>query len=449
MSSRFPTTLRGRLTLVLAIGSLVLVTVLIGAFNVVLRSQIRTDLNTRLKERASAALANVEVHSGRVVVREAPGDEAIDQQVWVFANGRLVEAPREPAQATVAARAAARTPGTFSDASALNLRLYSTPLRQGRQTIGAVVAATSLAAYRATARRALVASLVLGLLIVAGVLAAVRLAITAALRPVDRMTAEAATWSVEDLDHRFADAGTGDELARLGSTFNDLLGRLAASFRHEQRFSAEVSHELRTPLAKLIIECELALRRERSPGEYRHALESIVGDARQMQNVIETLLAVARSEIDPRSGTADASQVAASVVASLSAPEAPAIDLEVHADHGPLRVGVDAELAQRVLAPVLANALRFAVRRAAVEVSGEDSIVRFVIRDDGPGVAADERDAIFLPGYRGSAHEGGERGAGTGLGLALARRLAQAADGDVRCVESASGGAFVVSLPAA
>jgi signal transduction histidine kinase len=361
----------------------------------------------------------------------------------------MIEAPKEPASATAAARTAARSPGSFADVPGLNLRLYSTPLRDGRRTIGAVVAGASMTAYDATARRALVASVVLGLIIVAGILAVVRLALAAALRPVDRMTAEAAAWSVEDLDHRFADAGTGDELSRLGSTFNDLLGRLAASFRHEQRFSAEVSHELRTPLAKLIIECELALRRDRTPDQYRHALESIVGDARQMQNVIETLLAVARSEIDPRSGTADASEIAASVVASLSAPETPDIDLRVHAGRGPLRVGVDAELAERVLAPVLANALRFATRRAVVDVSAEDAIVRFVVSDDGPGVAPSERESIFLPGYRGAAQGEGARGAGTGLGLALARRLARAADGDVRCVESADGGAFVVSLPAA
>jgi two-component system sensor histidine kinase TrcS len=72
----------------------------------------------------------------------------------------------------------------------------------------------------------------------------------------------------------------------------------------------------------------------------------------------------------------------------------------------------------------------------------------FVIRDDGPGVPPGERDSIFLPGYRGAQGDS-KRSAGTGLGLALARRLAQAADGDVRCVESTSGGAFVVSLPAA
>jgi len=447
---RFPTSLRSRLTLVLATGSILLVAVLIGGFNVVLRNQIDSDLKTRLRDRSSAALANVVVKNGKVTVREAPGDQAIDQQVWVFAHDRLVEAPREPPSATAGARLAAAKPRQFRDVDPLDLRLYGQPLTSQGRTIGAVVAGASLAPYEATARRALVASIVLGFLIVAGVLAAVRLAINAALHPVDRMTAEAANWSVYDLDHRFADSGTHDELARLGLTFNDLLGRLAASFRHEQRVSAEVSHELRTPLAKLIIESELALRRERTSAEYRAALGSIVSDARQMQGVVETLLAVARSEIDPRSGTSDAASVAVSVAEFLEPSELTDDELELEPAARPLRLGVDAELAERVLAPVVANALRFARSHAAIQMRRADSTVQFVVRDDGPGVPTAEHEMIFAPGYRSpSSERNGNGQTGTGLGLALARRLARAADGDVTCEQDAAGTAFVVSLPAA
>jgi signal transduction histidine kinase len=103
-----------------------------------------------------------------------------------------------------------------------------------------------------------------------------------------------------------------------------------------------------------------------------------------------------------------------------------------------------------VLAPVVANALRFADRRAAIQLRGVDSRVEFVVRDDGPGVPASERELIFTPGYRGHDSSSDTNGhAGTGLGLALARRLARAADGDVVCEEDARGAAFVVSLPAA
>src|SRR4029079_11873122 len=124
-------------------------------------------------------------------------------------------ARRAPPQATAAARASAANPGHFKDLSALDLRLYSKPLRHHGTAVGAVVAGASVSPYEATARRALVASIVLGLLIVAAMVAAGRVAVGAALRPVGRMTAEAAAWSVDDLDQRFADPGTHDEIARL------------------------------------------------------------------------------------------------------------------------------------------------------------------------------------------------------------------------------------------
>jgi two-component system, OmpR family, sensor kinase len=449
MTSRLPRTLRGRLTVVLVTGSLILLVALIGGFNLVLRRQIHDDIDSRLKERASAALSTVVVRNGTPAVREAPGDQAIDQDVWVFAGGRVIDAPAEPAAAHAAAAQLAQRPGHFRDVPDLDLRLYAQPVRHDGSQIGTVVTGASLGPYETTAQRALVASIVLGVLTLAGVLVAVRLAITASLRPVDRMTAEAAAWSIEDLDHRFAETDPSDELSRLAATFNDLLGRLAASFRHEQRFSAEVSHELRTPLAKLIIESELALRRERTAPEYRAALQSVIDDAVQMQRVVETLLGVARAEIDPRSGTADAGEVAASVVDSLNAVRSNGVEVDVDQPARPLRLGVDAELAERVLAPVVANALQFAEHRASIALRQADSAIQFVVVDDGPGVAPDQREAIFTPGYRGRQERRGEGGAGVGLGLALSRRLARAAGGDVVCNGDSAAGAFVISLPSA
>ena len=102
---------------------------------------------------------------------------------------------------------------------------------------------------------------------------AARWLLAAALRPVTRMTRQAATWSERDLDRRFELGEPRDELTELAATLDGLLDRLAASLRHEQRFSAELSHELRTPLSRVLAETELALRRERAPEEYRDTLE--------------------------------------------------------------------------------------------------------------------------------------------------------------------------------
>ena len=110
------------------------------------------------------------------------------------------------------------------------------------------------------------------------------------------MTAEAATWSESDLDHRFNVGEPHDELTRLASTFDHMLDRLATSLRREQRFSAELSHELRTPLAAISAEAELALARKRQGDEYRAALDVISSRAKQLERTLEALLAAARAE---------------------------------------------------------------------------------------------------------------------------------------------------------
>jgi signal transduction histidine kinase len=112
-----------------------------------------------------------------------------------------------------------------------------------------------------------------------------------------------------------------------------------------------------------------------------------------------------------------------------------------------VRVGVDPDLAERILSPLLDNACRYARGQVTLSLERSDGVVLFSVDDDGPGVAPDEADAIFEPAARGEA--GRQSGPSAGLGLALARRLARSASGDVEVEPSAGGGRFVVRLPAA
>jgi signal transduction histidine kinase len=108
-------------------------------------------------------------------------------------------------------------------------------------------------------------------------------------------------------------------------------------------------------------------------------------------------------------------------------------------------VGVDAALLERLLAPLAENAARYA--RSRVEIGGTRGGGAFclLVADDGPGVPAGDRDRVFDPGYRGQPDDGHP---GAGLGLALARRLAEAAGGRV-AVADGPGGRFAVELPLA
>jgi signal transduction histidine kinase len=263
------------------------------------------------------------------------------------------------------------------------------------------------------------------------------------------MTAQAERWSVIDVGRRFHLGPPRDELTQLAATLDGLLDRVAASLRHEQRFSAELSHELRTPLANVIAEAQFGLRHARTASEYRAGYEQMLASAQQMRRTLDTLVAAARIESQPVRGTGDAATAAQAAAGGCMAVAAErGVEIEVCPPATPLRVGVDTDVAERVLAPLIENGCRYGEHAVAVTIERGNGGVIFTVVDDGPGLAAHERETIFEPGRRGAAKPDGHAD-GAGLGLALARRLARAAGGDVATEPSDTGARFIVQLPAA
>ena len=166
--------------------------------------------------------------------------------------------------------------------------------------------------YQDTERTAFVGALILAALLLAAVAVLSRWMLGRALEPVSRMTADAAAWRASDLDRRFDLGEPYDELTRLAATLDDLLEQIAASLRHEQRFTAELSHELRTPLARISGEAELMLRRERAADEYREALGSIQRSADTMARTVEALVGAAQQEAGLTRTTSDVRDVVVS-----------------------------------------------------------------------------------------------------------------------------------------
>jgi signal transduction histidine kinase len=415
-------------------------------FNVLFEHTSARDADTLLRTRADSERALLQVRHGRLVVADTNDDPLGDSNVWIFAGRRVVEAPPGNPAVAAAAHALAGGPARFRNVHGTDTRLFASPVVLGGRRLGTIVTGLSLAPYEQTRKTALTGSLALALLLLAVVGVAVYLLLRSALRPVARMTEHAAAWSEHDLDRRFGLGEPYDELTRLAATLDALLDRIAASLRHERRFSAELSHELRTPLAKLITEAELALRREREPVAYRDALELILRNAQQLARTVETLVAAAQQELGLR-GTSDSYTAASEIVeACTHVASENGVALTLERPPRPLRVGVDEEVVERILQPVVENACRYGTTRAQVSITRDGGTVVFLVEDDGPGVGADEREAIFDPGRRGST--GRSNGNGAGLGLALARRLARAAAGDVRA-ESSSGGRFLITLPPA
>jgi two-component system, OmpR family, sensor kinase len=434
-----------RLTLIAVASSAFALTVLILAFNLILDARLRSDADNVLRERATSALRVLGTVNGRLSVLEAPDQGAIDAQTWIFAGASVLEQPAGADRRNQ--RAVMRLAGSgasFATVQATDTRLYAIPARAGGRRLGTVVVAGSLTAYQSTASSALLGSVILGVLTLLAIAALSRWLISHALRPVARMTAQAAAWSERDLSRRFFTGEPRDELSSLAAVFDRLLARVAQGFRREQRLTAEISHELRTPLAKIVTEAELAAGRERSAEQYRAALQQITHHAEHMQGVLETLLATARATPGGRhlSDAREAVQRSADALATASDGKVIAIRCPL-----PVLVAVESNVLERILSPLLENAARHAAREITVEISASGGEALIAIHDDGPGLARGERERIFEPGYQGQAPHA-ERG-GAGLGLPLARRLARAAGGDVEARPSERGGSFAVRLPIA
>ena len=437
-----------RTRLLLAVVGAVAIALVIGvtAFNLFLGQRLSASAISLARAQAAAEISSLEVANGELVVPEGPdGGSAVGSPLWVFAGTRNVEKPRVPADWTEAASSLAGGPERTIRVKE-SVRLYALPVVDGGTQVGTVVAGVSLAPYDETATIAFVGSIVLAVALLAAVTVLTHWILGKALLPVSRMTDDAAAWSDHDLEQRFNRGEPYDELTQLAATLDALLERLSASLRHEQRFTAELSHELRTPLAKIAAETELALRRERTNEAYRESLGAVSRNAEQMTRTVDALIAAARQEAGLSRMTSDAREGVRLAVAGIQDEAAAGgVETQLSLPEIPVRVAIEVDLLERIVHPLLDNALRYGRSRVSVELSVNGTTAVVVVADDGAGIEADEAHTIFDPGVRGAAAVGEPRGAG--LGLALARRLARSAGGEIVAEASEAGGRFSVRLP--
>lgn len=441
-----PRALRSRLLLAIVAGVGIALTLLVVVFNLVLATTLAKDADEVVRARAEAELATLRIDGGVVSVPASRAVSDIDTRTWVFSGGEAIEAPPPDPRVDAVARSLSEGAERSIDLGD-DIHLYALPVIADGVRVGTVVSGVSLAPYNRTRAIALIASTALGLIVLSAVALASALMLRAALRPVARMTADAAVWSESDLDSRFALGPPHDEITQLAATLDGLLDRLAAGMRRERRLTAEVSHELRTPLTQISAEIDLALRREREPEEYRAAMGRIHAGAARLESTVDTLMATARQESLLPRGTGDARQAAEHVVSACGPlGAARGVRVEVDGDAAGVRAGVEVQVIERILQPIVENACRYAETLVRVGVTSDDRGVALEVVDDGPGVPDADLEVIFEPGVRGPSADGRS---GAGLGLPLARRLARAAGGDVEALPATGRGSFVVRLPAA
>jgi heavy metal sensor kinase len=273
-----------------------------------------------------------------------------------------------------------------------------------------------------------------------------------ALRPVDRMTEAARRISAEHLHERLESTGSDDELDRLATTLNDMLGRLDAAFRQVRQFSADASHELQTPLTILKGELEVALRAPRSPDEYQRVLASALEENERIARLVEGLLLLSRADAGVLRMDRQPVDLAALVAevgdyAQVLA-EAQGVALEFKSV-APITIQGDREHLRRLLLNLVDNGIKYtpAGGRVTLTLQRDGGWAALRVADTGIGMGPEELERMFERFYR--APEAVEQGKeGSGLGLCIARSIAEAHDGRIH-VESSpgQGSSFTVFLP--
>ena len=241
-----------------------------------------------------------------------------------------------------------------------------------------------------------------------------------------------------------------EEVRPFVDSINDLMARLEASLRSQQRFVADAAHQMRTPLAGLKTQAELALRQS-DHASVEHAMRQIAAGADRASRLVTQLLALARAERDAPLPMAveDLSELARGVVLEWY-PKAVerGLVLGFEEAQAPSRVRGNAPLLREMLANLIDNAIRYTDPggEVLVRVTAAD-VVTVAVEDTGIGIAPADRELVFERFYRvlGTGAEG------SGLGLAIVREIAGLHRGSVRLDSNSrgKGTVFKVILPAA
>lgn len=443
--------LRARLTLAFAVG-MTLVSLAVASFVYVqVRSDLRSEVDMGLRARAQALIA------GGNLVRRLPqtsghladNDESFAQVLG--GDGRILAATRSVAREPLLRRTELRHDRPWlTDRRPPGLetaRLLEVPATVRGARVYLVVGATLSDTREALTRLLVLFAIALPVALLASSLIGWLLA-GAALRPVRRMSAEAAAITDADPARRLAVPAGDRGLAVLATTVNATFDRLQTAIRRERTFAANASHELRTPLTILKAEVDTALSAPRSPNELRAALESAASEIRHLIAIAEGLLVIARTVEGRMPVERVPTSLAALVGERADAFSGMARDREVElvVRARDEIVELDPTRVRQAIDNLLDNAVRHCAPagRVTIDATAAAGAVSITVQDGGPGFSDAALAAAFQPFNRSD-----NRSSGAGLGLALARAIAEAHGGRAEAWNPTAGGAAVtLTFPA-
>ena len=266
------------------------------------------------------------------------------------------------------------------------------------------------------------------------------------LAPLGDVTRAAVRISSGDLDARLEPTDDPD-LAALVRSFNDMLDALRERIQQDTRFAADVSHELRTPLTTLTTSLSLLTSSTALPPDAQTAVRLMDVELERFRRALQDLLQLGRLDMSVRDADPVTMEVAEVVRQALSASGRSAQLLTTSTVGGGPLVTIDRPQVLRALTNLFDNADTHGDGLVAVRVAERGSCVDIVVEDDGPGVAAGDRERVFERFARAGRRRAGT---GSGLGLSIVERIVRNHDGSVWCTTRPGGGArFVLRLPVA
>jgi two-component system OmpR family sensor kinase len=279
------------------------------------------------------------------------------------------------------------------------------------------------------------------------------------LAPVLAMSEQAHRIGAENLDQRLPIVNPRDELGRLAITFNNLLTRLSSAFSFQREFMADASHELRTPVHVIRTATSVTLERShRTEDEYRDALAIIDEQVRRLTRIVDDMFQLARAEgarltLQQHSFYLDELlNETARAARLLGAKRDIMVELPVLPES--LFCG-DEDLLRRMISNLLDNAIKFTPAGGKVNVNLQQKNGTYFVSvsDTGPGIPGDAQHRVFERFFRAAKGESRSNGlngpgAGVGLGLSIAKSIAEAHGGILSLAHSDSNGStFVAALP--
>ncbi|MFL5953220.1 MAG: sensor histidine kinase [Gaiellaceae bacterium] len=424
-----------------ALLALAIAAALFAAYFVV-RTELNAQVNKSLRERAGAIVARTAQRSSARArpprVSSPRIGEAAGYVQFVGANWKVTLVPGERARlpAAGAALVAAGKKGPFfseATVAGTHVRIYTR--RAGTSAVQVALSLRDLDHVLSWIRVLFVA---VSTLAVAGAALVALFVARAALRPVERLTADAERIAATRDLRAVTDDTRTDELGRLARAFNTMLGALADSIAAQRQLVADASHELRTPLTTARTNLESMQLHPEMPGaEQRRSIEAAVLELGEMTRLIEELVELARGDAQiSQHEPVRLDEVVRAAVAVASRRSG----REFRVVTEPTVVnGAPAELT-RAISNLLDNAVKWSPSDTPVEVTVAGGVC--TVRDHGPGIAAEDLPHVFDRFYRAAA---ARTLPGSGLGLAIVRQAAEA-HGGTATAEHAEGGGTVFAL---